>query len=47
VQTIADKTRDGQHILLVTSGAVQFGREVLSITKTEHENPQVLAALGW
>lgn len=34
-------------ILLVTSGAVQFGREVLWVQKKDDEDRQVLAAVGW
>lgn len=34
-------------ILLVTSWAVQFGREVLWVKKAPDENKQVLAAVGW
>ncbi len=47
VQWIVDLTRWGEHILLVTSGAVKFGRQALGIEKTVGEHKPMLAAVWW
>lgn len=43
VQEIAEKIRKGTRILLVTSGAVQFGRDIRPDVTDKH----VLAGIGW
>lgn len=43
IENIAKRTHEGTQILLVSSGAVQFGRD----HSTGIENKQVLAGVGW
>lgn len=43
IKDISKKIKEWNHVLLVTSGAVQFWREY----SNQLENKQVLAAIGW
>lgn len=46
VHSIAKKIQQGISIVLVTSGAVQFGREFLGVEKNDHEDKAILASIG-
>jgi glutamate 5-kinase len=47
IDAIADKNREWIHILLVTSGAVDFWRKTRWVIKSQSENKPLLAAIWW
>lgn len=47
VSDITQSIRDGVRVILVTSGAVGFGRKTLGVGKHSDEHKPSLAAIGW
>lgn len=47
IEGIVEGIEQGLHILLVTSWAVQFGREALSRQRTQNEDKPLLASIWW
>lgn len=47
INDITKAIRNGVHVILVTSGAVGFGRKTLGVEKHTKEHKPSLAAIGW